>query len=338
MQKNATIFLLLFGVILCADEVKSFATQKEQIEYVNGIKENILPESGPMASYGTTPNKGKTNLMSGGTTIGRRGKFLIIGKVVDDGDNLLQGVKAFVSKSSIGYWKSTESNKTYILNNYFVILLTGCDSVYINLYKDDYISMASVYCYGYNSKMFHETQKSNIAVNKNTVVGNNLKFVMKKQGTLLQLQKFRGQFEVNKNGQDSDIFLIKSWKKSIRNSKINEPYLQIKSKATEANLNAIVLELVNAKSTDGFILSEFDKNAVTYRYFWRLMGEAPKEEYSKKFINIRQELGTLTFFYYYINGKYGKGHINRQGRFVLYQNSENKSDMKRNLWTKEDSF
>ena len=152
----------------------------------------------------------------------------------------------------------------------------------------------------------------------------------------MQLQKFKGQFEFNKNGKDSDVFLVNSWKKSVSHKKISEPYLRIKSKTTAESLNVVVLELVNAKSSDGFILTEFDKSAVTYRNFWHLMGEAPKGEYTERFIIIRQELGVPTFFYYFINRKYGKGHINREGKFVLYQNNENNPEKKRNLWTKEE--
>ena len=306
--KICTLLLLLSNNLIFADEVKSFASQEEQGRYTKHLVASSFPVW--------------------------RGRFVIAGKITDEKGNLLQGVCVSVSKSISGLWKSEKIRNTYTSGNHFVIYLSGCDSVYIKLSKDGYVPMAANYYYGYNAKLFHVTQKSNIKITGNLITGKNLHFVMKKKGDLLKLQTFTGKLPI-KERDTGDVFLMKSWKKSKAGDIIDEPYLQIVSKKNSEKSNTKILELISAKPEDGFIVVDFDESAVTYKNFWNLMGEAPQGGYSTKSFQILNQLGTPTFFYYFINGKYGKGHITRDGRFELFQNNEKVSNGLRNLWTKQ---
>ena len=307
LMKICALFLLLSNNSVFADEVKSFTSQEEQ----NKCAKRFMVTSFPL----------------------QRGRFVIAGKITDEKNNLLQDVCVSVTKSISGIWKSQEVRNTYTLSNYFVIYLSECDSIYIELSKNGYIPVAAYYYYGYDTKLFHRTQKSNINITGNLITGSNLLFVMKKKGYLSELQTFNGIFLIN--GYDpGDVFLMNSWKKSMAKKVTGEPYLRVISKKNSGKSNVWVLELVNAKPEDGFIVVNFDENAVTYKNFWNLMGEAPRDGYSTKSFQILNQLGSRTFFYYFINGKYGKGHISREGRFVLFQNNEKTSDRMRSLWTK----
>ena len=305
--KICALFLLLSNNSVFADEVKSFTSREEQSK----CAKRFIVTSFPL----------------------QRGRFVIAGKITDEKGNLLQDVCVTVSKSSSGMWESKEVRNTYTLSDYFVIYLSGCDSIYIELFKDGYIPMVANYYYGYDTKLFHRTQKNNINITGNLITGSDLLFVMKKKGYLSELQTFNGTLLIN-GPEPGDVFLMKSWKKTKAKKIIDEPYLQVISKENSEDSNAKVLELVNAKPKDGFIVVDFDENAMTYKNFWNLMGEAPRDGYSIKSFQILNQLGARTFFYYFINGKYGKGHISRDGYIVLFQNNEKASDRMRSLWAK----
>mgnify|MGYP004656852911 CR=1 FL=1 len=328
------IFLLLFANnFLVASEAQSFITQEEQVKYAKALIEKLSQVPKSRTVLKEKDFKSKEDFISWGKSLGKRGKFVIVGKIIDEHGNLLQDVCVLVTKSISGIWESKEIENTYVLSNYFVISSLGCDSVYISLSKDGYIPMVTNYYYGYNSKLFNKAQKNSINITDNLITGDNLVFVMKKKGELPKLQIFKGNFLMEENKKINDIFLIKSWKKSTIKESIDEPYLQINSKKDVDNFNESSLELVNANPEDGFIVIDFDENAVTYKNFWNLMGEAPQIGYSIKSFKILKQLGTPTFFYYFINGKYGKGYIYRDGRLILFQNNEKNPEQKRNLWT-----
>ena len=59
--------------------------------------------------------------------------------------------------------------------------------------------MVANYYYGYNSKLFARNQKGNINISDNLITGDNLLFVMKKKGSLPNLQIFKGNFLMEEN-------------------------------------------------------------------------------------------------------------------------------------------
>ena len=112
--KICALFLLLSNNSVFADEVKSFTSREEQSKCAKRFTVTSFPL--------------------------QRGRFVIAGKITDEKGNLLQDVCVKVSKSSSGMWKSKEVRNTYTLSDYFVIYLSGCDSIYIELFKDGYIN------------------------------------------------------------------------------------------------------------------------------------------------------------------------------------------------------
>lgn len=332
IMKICSFLLLLSNNFLFASEAQSFTTQEEQSKYAKALIEKLSQVPKSRTTSEVKDFKSKEDLVAWAKSMGQRGKFVIAGKIIDEQGNLLHDVRVSVTKSISGIWKSKEIKNTYVLSNYFVISSLSCDSVYISLSKDGYIPMVANYYYGYNSKLFARNQKGNINISDNLITGDNLLFVMKKKGSLPKLQIFKGNFLMEENKSISDIFLIKSWKKSTVREAVDEPYLQINSKKDTDNFNESSLELVNANPEDGFIVVDFDENAVTYKNFWNLMGEAPQVGYTIKSFKILKQLGTPTFFYYFINGKYGKGYVYRDGRLVLFQNDEKNPEQKRILW------
>jgi len=156
---------------------------------------------------------------------------------------------------------------------------------------------------------------------------------MQKKGEVLKLQKVEEKLKYDESMQDYEIFLMRSWKKGLLQKKVYEPYLQIKSEVIRENPFITTLELVSSNPYDGLIAQQFNEDVITHENFWNLMGEAPNEKYTTKVLKITPCIGTPAFFYYFINGKYGKGMINDDGRFTLYQNNEKDPSKKRNLWT-----
>lgn len=338
--KHLSIILIFFnGVcLLYADEVKSFATEEEQQKYIAELIQK-LPKPEKLMSIEDARKKLRTKeeVTAFVEALGRRGRFIIGGKVTDENGNLLEKVNLVIYKSASGAWESKQERQNASVNKYFVVFTTGCDRLSLYATKSGYVLPFFYKAYSLSSP----------EPEKNLVIAQDALFPLIKRGEILSLQKFDSRLLYDKGKQENEIFLLKSWKTAWETGGIEEPYLKIHYKRGEdgkvimkkvkADHNTyevpeeVFFELVSKNEKDGLL--EFVESAVPEGRKISVMGNAPVEPYAKKLpLN-----SPSSHFYYFVDGKYGKGFISlsylQTSRLMLFQNNENASDKKRNLWT-----
>lgn len=356
-MKITKIITFFIGILTALDmaysnEVKSFATETEQNLYLSEIIDKI-PSAPKIMNEREAHKKLKTKeeLTTWAEAMGQRGWFIISGKVVDERDNLVKNVSLNIKKSRSGFWKSKQMFSDHLLSDYFVILVDGCNNLDLSFRKTGYTS--PIYYLSYSLRMNNEKKKEDeargILQKDNLVFAKDQKVLLLKQGEIVKLKKFHGILDFDPEKKNNEIFLLKSWRKTWENDNIREPYFRIKYKrdgngeiltqvikynsGNRKIPEQVFLEIVSNNPEDGMLFVE-DPNIPRGKIL-STMGYAIDGNYIRECLLPFKLEGYQINFYYFINGKYGKGSYETSfSKINLFQNNEKDTVKKRNLWTK----
>lgn len=337
---------------LSADEVKTFATFEDQQAYLRGIDQNSSPNTVVSDQEAREKLTTREEIFQWANKMGKRGRFIIAGKLVDEQDHLLDDVEVNIQKRASGFWQTKQTTSDHLLSKFFVIELDQCDTVNLSFYKRGYLS--PVYYVSYllrlDGKSTKDDKVRNIIQKNNILFADNQRIMLLKQGEFLNLKQYRGVLAFDKSNERNEIFLLKTWKKSQEHTDINEPYFRVayrrnsqgKILTTQMNFGVqgmrtipehVSFELVSNDPMDGILVVE--NPDIPAGKFLSTMGYAQEGKYIKSIPLPFKLDGNRINFYYRVDGRYGKGSYETiSNRFAIFQNNETELSKKRNLWTK----
>ena len=368
----ATIYFCLLTSIY-SDSIKSFDNEQAWQTYILKMTPKEYSEMKNLTREEAKEKfKTEEDLKKHMEKWGRRGRFFIPLKVVDETGAAVSDVTVDVTKLIGGFFKTNyEYLRSEKQRGFLVIETNGCETVTVRLSPE-----GNAYYPRVKERTFYLNYPQRCSIRKgDTILVNTISIGFRKMGELLNLQKIENiSFAINEKTNMSNSFSLQSLKMEDEIKNNSDPHFTVIYKRDSNgeilrkqypptsydypidSLGNFIRELKIKTNTPyqftGFEQAEFvliSKNPEdgVIPYDDRMVPIIPTEPvaplngYKKGFVMPFTSSSYRCPFFFRVGGRYGKGIIeyNRHGKHCiteLYINNKTEPEKKRNLWTKEE--
>ncbi|MBO4649042.1 MAG: hypothetical protein J5806_12900 [Lentisphaeria bacterium] len=367
---TAVIYYCFFMTVY-SDSIRSFSNEQDWLKYIESNTPSDYSEMRSLSREEARKQlKTEEDVKKHMEKWGRRGRFFIPLKVIDETGAVVPSINVDVSKSIGGFFKTSyDYVRAKNQHGFLVIEVKGCETVGVRLSSQNSYPTWKQRYYYLNIPSDYYIRKGD------TIIGLPIPVGFRNMGPLLNLQKLeRIKFQLNKKNGTSNIFSLKTFRIENELKQTSEPYFTILYKK---DINGNILQKQYPSITYDFLIDSHGNytrriqtrnSPLPYVGFEQVefvmvsknpedgiilyddkvipviptAPVAPADGYKKGFLMPFSPTQTQYHFFFKFHGRYGKGVISydRHGNHTideLFINNEKDPDKKRNLWTKEET-